>query len=86
MKIPYDANLPIETFSDQIKDAIEFAAAGNAPFTPVQVVNTAYNVTFSTGMFNDDCKTWKRKPTTENIWTSFKTYFASAHKELVEST
>ena len=37
-------------------------------------------------MFNDDCKIWKRKPTAAKIWTSFKTYFAIAHEELVEST
>ena len=65
MKISYDVNLPIDTFFDQIKDAAEFTVAGNAPFIPVQVVNTAYNVVFSTGMFNDDCKIWKRKPTVE---------------------
>ena len=46
MKVPYDVNLPINTFFDQIGDAVEFATAGNAPFTPVQVVNTAYNVIF----------------------------------------
>ena len=46
MKLPYDINLPIETFFDQIKDAVEFAAVGSAPFIPVQVVNTAYNVIF----------------------------------------
>ena len=63
MKVSYDVNLPIEIFFDQIEDAIELAAAGNTPFTPGQVVNTAYNVIFSTGIFNDDCKIWKRKPT-----------------------
>ena len=41
MKLPYDVNLPIETMFDQIEDAVEFASAGNAPFTAVQVVNTA---------------------------------------------
>ena len=86
MKVPYDVNLPIETFFDQIEDAIEYASAGNAPFTPVQVVNTAYNVIFTTGMFNDDCKLWKRKPLNEKTWTQFKIDFALAHEELVEST
>jgi len=35
MKMPYDVNLPVETLFDQIEDAIEFAAAGSATFTPV---------------------------------------------------
>ena len=85
MKEPYDVNLPIETFFDQIEDAVEFASAGNAPFTPVQVVNTAYNVIFTTGMFHDDCKLWKRKPAANKTWNQFKVDFAIAHEELVES-
>ena len=46
MKIPYNVNLLIEPFFDQIEDAVEFVSAGNAPVIPVQVVNTAYNVIF----------------------------------------
>ena len=86
MKDRYDCNIPIETFFDQIEDAVEFTAAGNAPFTPVQVVNTAFNVIFTTGMFNDDCKVWKRKPSDTRTWAQFKIYFAITHQELVEST
>ena len=37
-------------------------------------------------MFNDDYKIWKRKPTAANIWAQFKTYFAIAREELVDST
>ena len=86
MKLAYDVNLPIETFFDQIEDAIEFTSAGNAPFTPVQVLNTAYNVIASTGMFQDDCKVWKRKAETDKTWTQFKIDFAIAHAELVDSS
>ena len=59
MKTAYDINILIEIFLDQIEDAIEFASAGNATFTLVQVVNTAFNVISSIGMFQDDCKLWK---------------------------
>ena len=51
MKASYDVNLPIETFFDQIEDATDFTSAGNAPFTPVEVVNTAFNIIATTGMF-----------------------------------
>ena len=61
MKTAYDVDLPIENFFDQIKDAIDFASAGNSPFTPVQVVNTAFNIISSIGMFQDDFKLWKQK-------------------------
>ena len=63
MKAPYDVNLHIETFFDQIEDAVKFAVAGQASFTPIQVVNTAFNVIASTGMFQNDCKLWTRKQT-----------------------
>ena len=66
MKAPYDVNLLIKTFFDQIEDAVEFAA-GNSPFTPVQVVNTAYNVIFSTGMFNNNCKIWKKNNSSKHL-------------------
>ena len=56
MKAAYDVNLSIETFFDQIEDTIKFASVDNAPFTHVQVVNTAFNINTSTGMFQDDCK------------------------------
>ena len=86
MKAPYDCNLPIETFFDQIEDAVEFASAGNAPFTPIQVVNTAFNTIASTGMFQDDCKLWKRKPAAQKTWAQFKIDFTIAHAELMESS
>ena len=38
MMIPYDVNLPIEVLFDQIEDGLDFADAGNRPFTPEQVV------------------------------------------------
>ena len=56
IKTAYDVNLAIEIYFDQIKVAIEFSSTGNAPFTPVQVVNTAFNVISTTCMFQDDYK------------------------------
>ena len=44
MKTPYDANQPIETLILQIESAVEFADAGQSPYTSVQVVNAAYEL------------------------------------------
>jgi len=85
MKTAHDINLPIETFFDQIEDAIEFVSAGNVPFTPVHVVNTDFNVISSTGMFQDDYKLWKRKPDADKAWTQFKIDFTIAHSKIIES-
>jgi hypothetical protein len=65
----------------QIEDAIEFAAAGQAPYAPAQVINTAYQLVFRTGIFSDDCKIWKRRDAAYKTWPQFKTDFALAYQE-----
>ena len=56
LRAPYDANFPIEELIDQVEGAVEYATAGNTPYTPLQVVGIAYQLIFQTGMFTDDCK------------------------------
>ena len=55
----YNANFPIEALINQIKGAVKYAAAGNTPYTPLQVVGIAYQLIFQTGLCNDNCKLWK---------------------------
>jgi len=85
LKAPYDPNQPIESIFEQIETAVEFAAAGNSPYTPVQIVNLAYELFFQTGLFLDDCRRWKRRDAAEKTWQSFKIFFSDAHKEWRES-
>jgi hypothetical protein len=59
MQQPCDVNQPIEVFYKQIEDAMEFAAAGQTPYSPAQVLSIAYQSIFRTGIFADDCKIWK---------------------------
>ena len=86
MKADYNVNQPIEVLIDQIDDAVDMAAAADAPYTPVQVVTTAYTLVFKTGMFADDCKLWRRMAAAQKTWTEFKRVFTLAHQELREST
>jgi hypothetical protein len=60
MKQPCDVNQPIKVLYQQIEDTIEFAAAGQTPYSPEQVLNVAYQLIFRTGIFSDDCKIWQR--------------------------
>ncbi len=85
MKTDYDVNQPIKLFFDQIEDAVDFAAAGDSPYTPVQVTTIAYQLVFKTAMFPDECKLWKRRTTATKNWSDFKTLFALAHQELREA-
>ena len=75
MKTPYNVSLPIEKLFNQIKDGVEFLSAGDAPFTRIQVMNTAFNVIFTTGIFNDNYKIGKMQPAANKTWAQFKIGF-----------
>jgi hypothetical protein len=85
MKTSCDVNQPIEVLYKQIEDAIEFADAGQTPYTPEQVLNIAYQLVYRTGIFADDCKIWKRQPGPYKTWPQFKIDFALAYQEYNES-
>jgi hypothetical protein len=85
MKQPCDVNQPIEVLYQQIEDAIEFAAAGQTPYSPAQVLNVAYQLVFRTGIFTDECKIWKRQPADYKTWPHFKVDFAVAYQEYNEA-
>ena len=59
LKIPYDPGTPFEILIDQVEDAIEFAVAGKTPYSKKQIVNVAYNLVLSTGVFESYCKEWR---------------------------
>jgi hypothetical protein len=84
-KPAYDPNLPIETLFDQVENAVDFAAAGNTPYSPEQVVATAYQLIFATGLFPDDCKVWKRQLAAYKTWENFKRDFTLSHSEFWEN-
>ena len=71
LKISYNPNQPIQSLN-----ALNYAATGNTPYSPSQVVVTAFQLLFTTGMFLDNFKTWKRKPDANKTWAIFKTYFS----------
>ena len=42
MDVPYDPSTDIESYFDQIEDAVEFAAAGNSPLSTTQIITKAF--------------------------------------------
>ena len=82
----WDPNQPFEFLVRQIQDAVDYAAHANTPYTAEQIVNTGYTLVFNTGMFEDDCKKWrKRTAPLVNDWPSFKTFFSEAYNDWRES-
>ena len=52
MKKSYNPNLPIETIFERNDEAVEFASAGNNPYSTLQIVTTAYYLIINTGIFS----------------------------------
>ena len=86
MSEAFDPNLPIESFFRRIEECVEFAAAGNTPFSPQQVVTQAFYNIQRSGLFTDDVREWRRLPQPVKRWERFKTHFARAYHELKEAT
>ena len=82
LKEKWDANTPIEMLFDQIDDAQDFAVAAGQPCTNNQLLTTAYNLVYATGLFFDDCKAWNRLPLNQKTIDNFKTMFQQAQQEL----
>ena len=55
MKAKFDANLPIEGLFSQIQDAVYVDDLVGAPYTPLQIINAAYQLFFQSGTFIEDC-------------------------------
>ena len=85
LRAPYDSNQPFETLIDQVENAVDYASAGDTPYTPSQVVAITFQLLFQTRIFNDDCKLWRRQPANDKTWTRFKEFFATSHQEWRES-
>ena len=77
--------MSIETLFDQIEDTVDLEATENAPYMTLMVVNIVYQTVFTTGLFYNACRGWRRRPAIQKTWANLKTYFAISHQELMDS-
>jgi hypothetical protein len=84
MEAPMDVTQPIDIYFQTIDDCVQFATDGQVPFTPTQIVQTAYHAISKSGIYNDVCKELRRKPIANRTWTNFKAFFATEYNELKE--
>jgi hypothetical protein len=77
----YDPNQPIKTLFQKIQDARAFAVAGGQPYGATMIVNVAYTLVFSTGLFPDACRAWQSRAIMTKMWAQFKIDFTTAHRE-----
>jgi hypothetical protein len=78
----YEPAQPIEALFSQLEDAMDYADAGDNPYTAAQVVTNAYLIMFSSGLFPEACREGRRQPLAYKTWANFKTNFAEAHLDL----
>ena len=67
-KKQWDTNQPFETLIDQIEDAIDFASAGQTPYSASQIVANAYNLVFNTGLYPEACRELRRRAPATQTW------------------
>ena len=80
----WNPEMPLENLIDQIEDCQEFAESAGQPYTAAQILNSAYNLVFKTGLYFDDCRKWNAKPVADKTWTNFQTHFQQAQNQLRE--
>jgi hypothetical protein len=65
MEAPMDTTTtPIDIYFQTIDDCVQFAAVGQVPFIASQIVQTAYHAVSKSGLYNDECKEWRRRTVT----------------------
>lgn len=62
MQTPYDVNIPIVILYGHIEEGVEFSELGKILFTPKQIVDMLYDLFFKLGLFQDECKIWRKLP------------------------
>jgi hypothetical protein len=84
MEAPMDPTQPIDVYFQNIDDCVQFATDGQVPFTALQIVQTAYHAISKSGLYNDACKEWRRKPIVDRTWVACKPFFATEYNDLKE--
>jgi len=85
MKKDINGETDFEDLVLQIEDAVENVATQN-PYTDQQVVSISFTIVERCGFYHEDCRDWKRKAAADRTWTTFKTHFSRAFKEVRESS
>jgi hypothetical protein len=78
MTAPWNPDDGIDALFTQIKQAREFATAGNSPITDIQAMSRAYQNIENTGVFTDACREWRLTPTLLQTWPAFEEKFRLA--------
>jgi hypothetical protein len=80
----WDPDSSFELIIAQIDDCAEMAETAGVPYSPEQVLATAYTIVQKTGMFTNDLKEWKRLAAAARTWPAFKIFMVERQIEQLE--
>ena len=81
-KTDYKPNQPIKALYIQLNQAINFTDAASTPFIQSQIIATAYNMVFTTGLYNNTCREWRRCLPADKTWAKFQADYSAAAQDL----
>ena len=85
LREPYDPSIDIELYFKKVEDCVHLVA-DTSPYQPIQVINTAYEAMYSTGLYHESCETWDTKPDIDKTWANFKVYFQAEQTRINRRT
>ena len=86
MRAQWNPPTAIESLFEQLQEGQTFAAKGDETISDSQLMRWAYENLLSTGLFDRDCARWRKKPTTDQTWENFKTFFTIAEDDRFKNT
>ncbi len=66
---------PIEVLFEQLKEGKEFATEGNEAVPDSQLMRLAYDNIKATGLFNEACRDWRKKPAADKDYENLIEHF-----------
>jgi hypothetical protein len=79
---PWDYMTPFAHVIERFNECMNFAEAGNTPFSSAQILMKAKNLVNNTGMFFEDIRRWEERPVAKCTWENFQQQFIAAQKRL----
>ena len=83
---PIEVDFPIGVYFQQVEDTIQFSQDEKTPFTPAQILQTAYHAFNKTELYSLTLKECHKKVMADKTWSSFLKVSAEEYHDLVEET
>ena len=84
MTATYDVAVPIDNLFTRIEECVDFADAARSPYSQAQILSISFLIIQKTGLFNKECRKWRKKDPADKTWALFKAHFREAYDDYKE--